>query len=522
MIPKYRKVFTKLSIVLTLLLAVIILLSLADYFIEKKMKAAIQSLQGSFSSLNVNFFSRSVKIEKLTWTSKESNKDSIPHTLYIDLIQLKGIHLLSLIFEKQVIVNQLEIDSANLGLIKNLNLNSDSTSPRTLKSITIKQVSLRRIALIVKEDTTDFLSGILNADINYLSLKRDSTQNLVPSFDQITCTANSITLNHKGDLYRTNIKRVYFDSNQQLISIDSIQLLPQYSKYDFAWKAGKQVASLTLSIPRIDVVNLNFNYLLQKKFIASAIRIQSFDLEAFKDKRVPFSQTAHIHLPMHYFNALKWKIKIDSIAFGLSQIRTETFPETGIAPAVITFKDVKGLLLNLDNIQEQEAKDYATLEASGLFMGKGKIEATFQLPQDSSPVYHTKGFIKDMDMTILNDALQNIANINLKSGHLDLMNFNFTYTDFGSRGSLDMAYQSLKISSLNKNKSSTNQIKTALLYLLVQRNKEIEPNLSGRIGTIDVKRDRKKHIFNIWLISILDGMRSSFLGGDKVDNQSTK
>ncbi|GCC49857.1 hypothetical protein SanaruYs_00710 [Chryseotalea sanaruensis] len=486
------------------------------------MKDAIQNLQGSFSSLNINLFSRSVKIEELTWISKESTEDSASHTLYVDLIKLKGIHLLPLIFDKRVIVNHLEIDSANLSFIKNIRFSNDSSSQKSLKGFLIKQISLKRIALRVKEDTTDVLSGILNADIRQLRFERDSTQKFVPSFSQITCTVKSIALNHKGGLYKTNIYKVYLNSEQQLISFDSIQLLPKHAKYDFAWKAGKQVARLTLSIPKVDVINLDYDHLLQKQFIASAIRIQSFNLDVFKDKRVPFSQTAHIHLPMHYFNALKWKVKIDSLAFGLSQIRTETFPESGIAPAIITFDDVSGLLLNLDNIQEKEAIDYATLQASGFFMGKGRIEATFQLPQDSSPVYHTKGFIKDMDMTILNGALQNIANINLKSGYLDLMNFNFTYTDFGSRGSLDMAYQSLSISSLNKNKSSTNEIKTALLYLLVQRNKEIEPNLSGRVGTIDVKRDRKKHIFNIWLISILDGMRSSFLGGDKVDNQSKK
>lgn len=518
----YRKIVTRFSIVFILFLTTIVLLFLADYLIEKRMKTAILKLQGSFSSLNVNLFSRSVQIEELAWSSNSSTSDSSAHSLYIDLIKLKGIHVLPLIFNKEVIINHLEVDSARFTLIKDLAFKTGSSPQSSLKRLFIKEISLSGIALDMKNDTTDFLSVFLRADITQLQIAKDITKKLTYSFGQLTATANSIAFNPEGDLYTTNIQEIYFNSALHLLSIDSVRLEPKHEKYDFAWKAGKQVASLTLSIPKIDVHNLDFQDLLQQKFIASAIRIPSFDLLAFKDKRVPFSQTAHVQLPMHYFNALKWKVKIDSISFGLSQIRTETFPENGIAPAVITFNDVSGLLLNLDNIQEKEAIDYATLQASGFLMGKGRIEATFQFPQDSSPVYHVKGFIKDMDMTILNDALQNAVNINLKSGYLNLMNFNFTYTDFGSRGSLDMAYQSLVVSSLNKNKSSTNEIKTALLYLLVQKNKDIESKLSRHIGTINVNRDRQKHIFNIWLLSIMDGMRSSFLGGDKVDSQSKK
>lgn len=520
MMLKYRKVFIGLSISFTLCLVTIILLWLTDFFLEKKMKEAIFKLQGSFSSLEVSLLSRSITIEKLSWISRTSDTDSSAHKIYADLIELSGIHILPFILNKKVIVNFLSIDSANIVFVKDLKLSTDIASNNLFESVVLKDISLQRFNLVVRRDTTVLLSGSLHADISDFRIKRDSIQRLTYSFEEVTVRATSIALQDERGLYTTNIRQVYLNSLQDQVYIDSIELIPRHAKYDFAWKAGKQVACIKLSIPKIEIYKLDYRALLRKQIIADAFHIKSFDLEAFKDKRVPFSQSATIPLPMHYFNRLKWKIKIDTVSFGLSQINTETYPEKGIAPALITFNDVSGLLLNLDNIQEKEAIDYATLRASGLLMNKGRIEATFQFPQDGSPVYHAKGFIRDFDLVVLNSALQNAVNIKLRSGYLNLMNFNFTYTDFGSRGSLDMAYQDLRISSLDKNKSSTNEIKTALIYLLVQKNKGIESKFSARIGTIDVKRDRKKYIFNLWLISILDGMRSSFSGGDNPKNQA--
>lgn len=178
----YRKAYISLSIIFILFLTAFVLLFLADYLIEKRMKAAILKLQGSFSSLDVSLFSRSLQIDELSWSSGEVTTDSAAHTLYIGSIKLRGIHLLPLFFGKQVVVNHLEVDSAQLTLIRDLAFKIKTSSQTSFKKLIIRQISLKGIAVSVKENTAAFLSGFLKADIKYLRFERDSVQKLAYSF----------------------------------------------------------------------------------------------------------------------------------------------------------------------------------------------------------------------------------------------------------------------------------------------------------------------------------------------------
>ena len=191
----------------------------------------------------------------------------------------------------------------------------------------------------------------------------------------------------------------------------------------------------------------------------------------------------------------------------------EELPEEGSESGVITFDKVNATLTGLNNRVKENDPAFALLDVTALLMGTGIIKVLFQLPLDGSLIYNAKGSISKMPFTKLNHVLTTMAKVRVNSGYLNNLTFNFNYTEFTSKGNLDIDYHDLQLTGLDKNKKSTNEIKTFIINAFVN-NSKTQSGLatSKKTGVINIERDRKRYIFNVWLKSILDGLKSSILG----------
>ena len=225
---------------------------------------------------------------------------------------------------------------------------------------------------------------------------------------------------------------------------------------------------------------------------------------------------------MESFLNLSWKVKIDSILIGSSRITIEEFPKDGDEETLITFLDVNASLTGLNNRITKNENHYALLKATGLLMGSAKTHAEFQLPLDSKSAYTAKGKVSKFHLAELNPVFIPVANIRIESGYLNSLTFNFRYTEFNSKGELDIDYENLKLLSLNKNNSRTHELKTLFISFFIKKNRDQSGKHAKAVGIIDIERDRKRFIFNIWWRSILDGLRSTMLGHGKSNKDKKK
>jgi hypothetical protein len=142
-------------------------------------------------------------------------------------------------------------------------------------------------------------------------------------------------------------------------------------------------------------------------------------------------------------------------------------------------------------------------------MKHGKVKATFKLPLDVKQRYSAEGSIKSLPLKELNPLLKDIAFIEIASGRLNVMNFSFTYDDIGSQGQIGLDYEDLRILSLKKEKDGdVNAFKTLLVNTAVKN----EQTLTGEIS---VERNQKKAVFNLWTVSLVDGIRAALMPGKK-------
>jgi hypothetical protein len=487
-----------------------ILYFLLSVFIENKIESRLVELGATTSSISVNLITRSLNIAQLEWKTEADSLNPYSNSVSIKEISLKGIHLFSLLFSNRVIINHVALNNGTVWY--NIHTkDSNGFSSDKIKSVWLKSMSLRQMETHILKDSTTSFSGFSNSKFTNLKVALDSGSAIHYTLDRAEADLEDIQINSFFGMYSGKIARVRISTVDQSFEMDSAELIPNFDKFEFGHKAAKQVSRIDLLLPHLSINGINFNLLADSSYIASVIRIDSFNLHVFRDKRIPFLQADPLSLPMASFLKIPYWIKIDSILISNSVIVIEEFPENAIASGVITFNEVSAVLVGLNNQSEKSAPKYAQLNTTGRLMNSGKIDALFQFPLDGVSVYTAKGSIIDMDFRELNPVLAPMANVRIESGYLNKLIFDFNYDEFVSKGTSDIDYKELRIISLNTNKRSTNEIRTFLINAIVKRDKARSvSSIKGR-GVIDFERDRKRYVFNLWWKSILDGIKSSIL-----------
>jgi hypothetical protein len=484
---------------------------LLSYYIENKINDKIRSLHGTTSFINVSLLNRSIKIGDLKWNSAFDSINFNQHFVNLGSVSASGINLLELLFHKNLIIDDLTIGSGKIYYDKSILWKNQEKSNSAYRSLLIKHLSFSNIDLLIKTNATHNFSAQFSCTLTDINLKIDSTHNLIYGAKTIEAEAKNIVINKYEGMYGGTIARLYCNTQEQRILIDSASLIPNFGKYEFAHQFGKQTDRITLSIPKLLIEGVQLKDILDSSFVASKMQIQSFNVVAFRDKRVPTLHEPIVPLPMESFLKFPYKVKIDSVVIANSMVAVEEIQEKGTKTSVITFENINATLTGFNNRIQEKNEGHALLHATGLLMGVGKIDAEFRLPLDGKSIYNAKGSISKMHFAKLNPALEPLANIRIESGHLNGLTFNFNYTDFTSKGVLEIDYQDLRLTVLGKNHHSTNEIRTLLLNAIVKNDRNKSLASSKRTGEIDIERDRKRFIFNVWWKSIQGGLKSIVL-----------
>ncbi len=494
-----------------LLLVIVFALSITPY-LENKITEKIYSQNGKISFLQLNLLNRSLLIKNLEWSSTPDSLNSAPHSLMINTLHVKGVSLYQLLAHKTIHVNEIILDSAKVQYNTNIKQPNQEKNVSKYRVFECNSITLNTIETQIMSDTIVTFSALVNVHLTDAAVRFDSNHAMQYSLKNSRGVIKSMNFSRDEGMYGGTIKQLSFNSQDQKIVLDSILLIPNFSKYKFAQYLGEQAGRLNISIPQLTLEGVEFDKLFDSTFVADKIVVQSFDLFSFKDKRIPFLRDYNIPLPMESFLDLSWKVKIDSILIKNSRITIEEFPEKGDELTKITFDEVNATFTGLNNRLFKNEEPYAVLRANGLLMGTGRIDAAFQFPLDSTSHYTVKGKVSNFSLAKLNPVFIPIANIRIESGNLNSLTFDFTYTEFVSKGKLDIDYEDLRLLGLNKNNGKTNEFKTFFISLFIKKNRDQSGENAKAVGIIDIERDRKRLIFNVWWKSILDGLKSSILG----------
>lgn len=489
-----RKRLLKAALITLIGAAVIIAAAgpIISSIVNKKIKDRLEASDIRFASFSVNFFTRSIKVEDLEWGDKARIKN----------VHARGIGILSLFRDKKINVRRVSFTdgSVNLNLDSLKTLGKDNGSSIKIKGLDIDRLMFDNIDVTIKKDSTKEYTGKLQLSFSHFTL--DSAKAF--QFRNVETTVRDLRISKKGSLSEIRIKYAAFDKEQRTAHIDSLQLLPLLNKTEFAKTVKSSSATrTTLVVASVDASGVNMG--VDSSIMVSSIHIEGPMIHAYKNKKYPFTRKEKIPLPMEMFEALHLGIEADTVKIHHGNITYEELPVEGFNYAWIQFEDVEATMIAVGNREYKNMPDYTTLEATAHVMKTGQVKATFMLPLGSKKRYSAEGTITNVPLKELNPLLKDLAFIEISSGKLNKLDFKFTYDDIGSKGVLHFDYEDLKILGLKKEREKdVNQFKTLLINTAVKNDETLT-------GNINVVRNQRKAVFNLWAASLADGIGNALM-----------
>jgi hypothetical protein len=483
-------------------------------YLGKELRSKFEKAGGEIGDVDVNLFTRSVSISDISIISKTDSVSRGP-TAQIERVTLRDISLYQFISKRFLSIGELFIANGNLFIDRNQEQKDTTENPQVegLRQLSIERLRITDLNVTIVSDSTKQYSAVVNADLTGIRSSEQEGVAVLAGYElkDMDLDLNNLVIS-TPKLYSLQIGKLKASSSGSRLQVDSLQLIPKYSKFNFAQVAGKQIDRINTFIDKIEVNGLKFDLLQDSSFVASKVRISGGEVHSFRDKRQPFRETKVKPLPIEALNDVAFGVMIDTIQIDESKVEYEEFAEEGFETGTIAFDNLNATLTNISNRKDGRKTKSATLKASAKLMGQAEIDATFELPYDKDEQYTAKGTIGKMSLDQLNPPLQNLAFVRIESGTLEGLTFNFNYNDKESSGKVTINYKDLKIDGLKKEKSTIiNDLKTLLINTIIKNDKDKEVPLEKRTGTVDFERDRKRQIFNFWWKSLFSGIKSSVM-----------
>jgi hypothetical protein len=516
--PIQRRLFK--AALITIISAAVFLVAaglVLSSIVTRKVKERLESENAQIGSLSINLFTRGIHIKNFEWSpphmpicEPDSSKAG-PHRVVIQDIQATGVRLIDLFRHKQVSIRKITIDDGSVFINRSFKIcRSPGQDSVKLKGFDVDLLSIQNISVRIAKDTLNECTGKFGLILHYVALDSATTWRNPSSYTMknIETSVSDLRIENWDDLYVFKMKEVSFDKELMKVRIDSLELLPRVTKADWGKKVKSQVTRTRIVVGNIAAEGVNMAVHMQD----TAVQVASIDItgpvvHAYKDKRYPFTRKEKFLMPMEAFKKLKIDVEVDSIRIHDGSITYEEFPVEGFHTAYITFDELQATMSAVNNRDFKNMTGYSTLKASARVMKTGTVDATFKLPLEEKKRYSAEGSIKNVPLQELNPLLKDIAFIEIASGKLNALNFTFTYDDIGSQGDLHMDYENLRILSLKKEKDrDVAAFKTLLVNTAVK-------NAEALSGEISVERNQRKAVFNLWAISLADGMRSALMPG---------
>ncbi len=477
------------------------------------------------ASLKVHSYPVSITAEGLKLIPLEAFDPSSPQnmkfTANIPRLNLSGFYFDKAIFDKEWIVGKIEaIEPSVFVEMKAVKKSSGGIHlPLLMKNLKISSVLLSNadIGLRVHRSDTVSVYRLKEAFVRISDFIVDSTSrdNLPqpPLFNagDITVSAKGFSWLSPDSLYEFSFNRFQLSTRDKSARIDSLLLVPRYSRQEFSKKTGHQTDRMEISIPEINIERIDFHRFFNDSVIsAGLIRVPGFSFSAYRDKREVFPAWQRPPMPVAALRRIRFPVFIDTLRAtnGFAQYEEQT----GDEPGRIFFDS---LAFTLNHVTNRPGK-HQTLEVQSVsrLMGKGKVEARFHFqlenPRDSFTFQARMG---RLDLREINPMLSKLMPVSIVSGTADSTAIEFFRgNDSLSKGKLNLWYSHLSL-RLEPTREDflyiiQNMLESYVInWIIPGRN----PNDEGKFrqGIICYDRDKSKGFFNFIWKSTLSGIKST-------------
>ena len=544
--PLLRGFLYLVGILLILLIAVQFLIGFfGDDYAANKLKEQVQQSSNNVYTVTFDDLDLNVLIGSASLTNLQINADSTtigagdsskrsPSTIFqgnIGEVEVDGLNIISTLWGKELSISSITITEPKLSALRNPNPDTASSGQTfsTIDSTIYAAISDRFKTLEVDEfaikngraqltSATDTTASIEALDLNLQHIVIDSsTAQSGRSFitKDLSLQAQNFSIKLADSLNIIAFKKLAISSDDQNVTLDSLEVIPRYGKLEFARQHGQRIDRIDLTIPKLSMQKIDFSTLVDSsKFHAGYLELDQANFKDYLNRGIPGGPPKPKTLPFIKFRELNHPIKIDSLKVKDSFISYSEYVGDTPRAGTITFEQLNATFHNISNYPKDIQEGVTTtLDAQTRVMGTGLLNAHFEFPMDTENGFHkVNGTLGSMNITDFNRILEHVAFVRADTGKLDKLEFDMTLNETESSGTLIMSYEALKISALDKQsieqKGLMENIKTFLANNVIVK-KNNNPKDGMQAGEITFQRIEHKSIFNYWWKSLLSGIKDS-------------
>ncbi len=355
--------FCFIGIIFILITGNIILNKVIENKVRENLDQLSPIVKVSFSAVHANLFTSSLSISDLAIQFNPDTTDKQhQHFFYFPKAEFAGISFLKVIFKQELSINKLKLESGKIKLDESILDKKDSVQNALLqktpfKNILIDHLEMTKMNVWLHSTTNNklLMKGSINIDdISVNNLNKSSSENNF-GFNGLECNISDINYSIPGVYHTVQIKNLLLDSKKNLLKIDSLKIIPQYSKSEFAEKTQHQINRFEASISTIEISKLDVMDLLNKKFIAGNILINEGDINVVNSKGVLKSSQAQA-LPVTYLNQIPEEIRIDAFKINHSSFKCEGFSNEDLQSNKNIFDSINLKKFSINQFEIAETK----------------------------------------------------------------------------------------------------------------------------------------------------------------------
>ncbi len=510
---KSKRIFTTVVIIIA---AVIFLIIAGSFLFSRLAKKNIRGLK--FASLELSSQTIETNLLKRQITLKDADlKAAGTHNnVVIPNAKLSGIHLIHLILSNEIVVNKFTVSGPTINFYgKNDSESPADTTRKEKRTVLIKHLEVPELEINLlteqkdKPDTT--FSAVLDIDIRQLTT--DSVRHGNYAFGNVFLDEVDLKISKgffalKKNLYSLFFNNIRFNSESRELNVAELNITSQHSKFEIGHITGVETSWINMQIDSLKIKEIDLHAALKDTaVIFEKCSINNFDIEVFKDKRLPFPEKPDTKLPMDMIKGLPFALHSDSVLIENGNIKYEQFVKNADEAGSISFNNLNAKFTNVSTI-DSLIKGKTTLSARANIMNKATLNADFVFPNPKyNEPYQASGTLEPTPATIFNQIIRPVAAVKINSGQIKQLAFDFRYNYTSSTGNLIFKYENLDFTMYNREDNSEESIKSFFVDAIAVRNDNREGD-SYQKGEISAERNVKKSVVNYWWLSLFSGIKS--------------
>ena len=389
---------------------------------------------------------------------------------------------------------------------------TEKLSSITVGSIRISRAKLEYVAWKDSRDGTRI--GLENGGLKIDGLMVDSlpaAAGKVLFSDGIAFTAGRVSYGYDAGDFVLQADTLSLNTADGSFYVKTAALIPQYPKDEFAQKSPEHSDWTEFTLRELICSGVGYAALVNDKTLTvDSLSFASGRIASYKNRQV-WQEPRVKPLLYQTIQDLPFGIDVKKMSFTGLDVEYDELALDGDSPGVVTFTKGVGTAHNITNIVENHDR-FMTIDMAADFMANSPLHAVLHFPvnpQDNR--WEAKGKLGVMDPVVLNRAIEPLANIKVKTGTIQSIDFHITATPEQSHTALTMLYDDLSVAFMKKHEGKERRFITFIADEMILRKSNPGNNGNVRQGEGDFTRDPHKSMYNFMWKSLFQGIKDTVL-----------